>query len=386
MTLQLSRERAAQLAIMGQLLDAEPPDGIVDTVRGLGRVQIDPTAVVARTEHLVLYSRLGAFDRAELERVMWKERKLFEYFAFICPMADLAIYRHTMARVRRKQNYWRNYLVRWMEENDGFRRRVLRQLARGPLPSREIADAASVSYVSTGWNKDKNVSRRLEGLLSTGEVAIVGRDGQERIWALGRDWYPRGVRAVSESRAAREVMSRRLAAFGIARAKELGSSFDVPSGWEKALADLVREGKAREATVEGLRGSFYVSTPLLERRFRGRSSVLSPFDRLIHDRVRSREFFDFDYKLEIYVPPPKRRWGYYVLPVLHGDRFVARFDARREPQTGTLRVLALHAERGTTAAAAEVVSREVRRLGRWLGLRNIVYDKVPRGWRRALDA
>ncbi|TMB77175.1 MAG: hypothetical protein E6J52_06385 [Chloroflexi bacterium] len=235
-------------------------------------------------------------------------------------------------------------------------------------------------------DKDRNVSRMLEGLLSTGEVAIVGRDGQERIWALGRDWYPRGVRAVSESRAAREVMSRRLAAFGIARAKELGSSFDVPSGWEKALADLVREGKAREATVEGLRGSFYVSTPLLERRFRGRSSVLSPFDRLIHDRVRSREFFDFDYKLEIYVPPPKRRWGYYVLPVLHGDRFVARFDARREPQTGTLRVLALHAERGTTAAAAEVVSREVRRLGRWLGLRNIVYDKVPRGWRRALDA
>src|SRR4030095_8026826 len=125
-------------------------------------------------------------------------------------------------------------------------------------------------------------------------------------------------------------------------------------------------------------------TPYLERRFRGRTAVLSPFDRLIHDRVRARELFDLDYLLEIYVPPPKRRWGYYVLPVLDGERFVARFDARREPETATLRVLALPAQPGGTAASARVVAREVRALARWLGLRNIEYEKVPRGWRREL--
>jgi uncharacterized protein YcaQ len=386
MTPELTRERAAQLAIMGQLLDRERPRTILETVRGLGRVQIDPTAVVARTEHLVLYSRLGAFERAELERLMYKERKLFEYFAYICAMSDLPIYRHTMERVRRKQNYWRNYLMRWMDANAGFRRSVLRQLARGPLRSGEIVDSASSAYVSSGWNKEKNVSRMLEGLLSTGDVAIVGRDGQERVWGLGKGWYPNGVKRASTSQVTREVLTRRLAAQGIARAKTLGSSFDVPDGWEKALSGLVREGKAREVTVEGLRGTFYASPALLERKFRGRAAVLSPFDRLIHDRVRARELFDLDYKLEIYVPPAKRRWGYYVLPVLHGDRFVARFDARREAATGTLRVLALHAEKGSTPEDARTVAREVRALGRWLGLRDIEYDRVPRGWRKALDA
>jgi uncharacterized protein len=385
MTLQLSRVRASQLAIMGQLLDAERPKTILETVRGLNRVQIDPTAVVARTEHLVLYSRLGAFDRAELERLMYKDRKLFEYFAFICPMSDLPIYRHTMERVRRKQNYWRNYLVRWMDANAGFRRSVLKQLARGPRPSSQIVDSAKSGYVSSGWNKEKNVSRMLEGLVSTGDVAIVGRDGQERIWGLGKDWYPKGTKRASASQVTREVLLRRLAVQGIARAKSLGSSFDVPDGWENALDALVREGEAREVTVEGVKGNFYTSPALLERKFRGRSAVLSPFDRLIHDRVRAKELFGLDYTLEIYVPPAKRRWGYYVLPVLQGDRFIARFDARREPETGTLRVLALHSEKGSTPDDARTVAREVRFLGRWLGLRNIEYDKVPRGWRKALE-
>jgi len=384
MTQRLTRRRAAQLAIMGQLLDAERPRGIVETVSRLGRVQMDPTAVVARTEHLVLYSRLGAFDRAELERLMWTERKLFEYFAFICAMSDLPIYRHTMRRVHDGKSYWAGYLRRWMLENPTFERSVLRQLAGGPRKSREIVDSARVSYATSGWNADKNVGRMLDGLWATGDAAIVGRDGQERIWGLAKDWYPR-TKAISEREAARTVVSRRLASFGVARAKTIGSSWDVPPGsWEKALADLVRDGKAREAVIEGVRGSFYVSTPLLERRFRGRAAILSPFDRLIHDRVRARELFDLDYALEIYVPPAKRRWGYYVLPVLKGDRFIARFDARADREAGVLRVLALHAEPGSTTEDARVVRREIRALARWLKLRDVAYERVPRAWRAGL--
>jgi len=383
-TERLTRRRAAQLAIMAQLLDAERPRGIVETVQRLGRVQMDPTAVVARTEHLVLYSRLGAFDRAELERLMWKDRKLFEYFAHICAMSDLPIYRHTMRRVRDGRSYWAGYLRRWMVQNPAFERGVLRQLARGARKSREIVDSARVSYATSGWNADKNVGRMLDGLWATGDAAIVGREGQERIWGLAKDWYPR-TKAISEREAARTVVSRRLAAYGVARAKSIGSAFDVPPAtWERALADLVREGKVREAEIEGVRGSFYVWTALLERRFKGRAAILSPFDRLIHDRVRSRELFDLDYVLEIYVPPPKRRWGYYVLPVLKGDRFIARFDSRADREAGVLRVLAMHAEPGSTPDDAKVVGREVRALARWLTLRDVTYERVPRGWRTAL--
>ena len=387
MTRRLTRQQAARVSIMAQSLDADRPTGVMDTVRRLGRVQMDPTAVVARTEHLVLYSRIGAFDRADLERLMWKDRKLFEYWAFIVPMADLAIYRRTMDDMLKGRSRWSRYLTRWMTDNAAFRRKVMRELARrGPLRSRDIEDTSNVAYESTGWNGNRNVGRMLDALWATGEVAIVGREGQERVWGLAKDWYPKNIRPAAPKEVARAITSRVLATRGIASLKDFGSGFDSkPEGWDKALADLVREGKAEAVTVEGVKGSFYAWAPFLERKFRGRTAVLSPFDRLIHDRVRSRALFDLDYLLEIYVPPAKRRWGYYVLPVLDGDRFVARFDARREAETSTFRVLALHAEPGATEASAPVVAREVRRLARWLGLRNVEYERVPRGWKRGLD-
>lgn len=386
MTRTLTRQQAARVAIMAQSLDADRPTDLLDTVRRLGRVQMDPTAVVARTEHLVLYSRLGSYDRADLERLMWKERKLFEYWAFIVPMADLPVYRRTMADMLNGRSRWSRYLTRWMTNNAGFRKRVLRELARrGPLKSRDIEDTSNIAYQSSGWNGNRNVGRMLDALWATGEVAIVGREGQERVWGLAKDWYPKSARPAPLKEVARVVTSRVLATKGLATLKDFNSGFDSqPEGWKSALADLVREGKAEEVTVQGLKGTFYAWTPHLERKFRGRTAVLSPFDRLIHDRVRARDLFDLDYLLEIYVPPAKRRWGYYVLPVLDGERFVARFDARREPETGTFRVLALHAEPGATAASAPVVAREVKRLARWLDLRNIEYERVPRGWKREL--
>ena len=384
----ITRERAAQLAIMGGLLGAERPTGLLDAVQRLGRVQMDPTAVVARTEHLVLYSRLGAYDRAELERLMWRDRSLFEYWAFIVPMADLHLYRHTMARVLIRDTSRGRYIRRWLEDNAVFKRRILRELARrGPLRSREIEDGSSVGYTSGGWSDGRNVTRMLDVLWAAGDIAIVGRAGQERVWGLAKDWYPKKVKRAGELEVAREILSRQLAVKGLARVNEFGHSFDGrPPKWKEALADLERQGLAVPATVDGLRGHFYVWGPLLDSRFRGRAAILSPFDRLIHDRVRAKELFDFDYRLEIYVPPAERRWGYYVLPVLRGDRIVARFDARRDEGKGTLRVLALYAEPGTTADDARAVAREILGLSRWLKLRAVEYERVPRGWRKELEA
>src|SRR4051812_8807157 len=287
-----------------------------------------------------------------------------------------------MERILIRDSSRGRYIRKWLADNAPFKRRLLRELARrGPLKSREIADESSVGYTSGGWNDGRNVTRMLDVLWAMGEIAIVGREGQERVWGLAKDWYPKRTRRASANEVAREILSRQLATKGVARINEFGRSFDGrPPGWERALADLMREGAIVPVTIDGVRGSFYAWAALLEQPFRGRSAVLSPFDRLIHDRVRARELFDLDYVLEIYVPPAKRRWGYYVLPVLDGDHFVARFDARREPATATLRLTALHAEPGVTAAAVAVVSREVRRLARWLGLRNIEYDRVPRGW------
>ena len=384
----ITRRRAAQLAVMGGLLDAERPRGILDTVKRLGRVQMDPTAVVARTEHLVLYSRLGAYERSALERLMWKDRKLFEYWAFIVPMADLHLCRPTMKRVLIRDSSRGRYIRRWIRDNAAFRRRLLRDLGRrGPLKSREIDDASSVGDTSGGWNDGRNVTRMLDVLWAMGEIAIVGRDGQERVWGLARDWYPKATRRTTQREVAREILEKQLAAKGLARINEFGRAFDGrPAGWEAALADLLREGLAVPVLVDGLRGQFYAWGPLLERRFRGRTAVLSPFDRLIHDRTRALELFDFDYRLEIYVPPAQRRWGYYVLPVLRGERMIARFDAKRDPANGSLRVLAVYAEPGASPDDARAVAREIRSLARWLGLHTVDYERVPRGWRTELES
>lgn len=386
MTLRITRERARHLAIMAQLLDRERPADIMDVVTRLGRVQMDPTAVVARTEHLVLYSRLGRYERAELERLMWRERRLVEYWAFLVPTADLPLHRPTMGRALDRDSAQGRRMRRWMADNADFRRRVMRDLGRrGPLRTRELDDDPGAGERSGVWG-GRNVTRMLDALWAMGEVAVVGRAGQERVWGLAKDWYPGPAGRVSPAAVAREILARQLAAKGVARITEFGRAFDGrPPGWERALAELMREGLVRETRVEGLRGDFYGWAPLLERPFRGRSAVLSPFDRLIHDRRRSLELFDLDYRLEIYVPPAERRWGYYVTPVLDGDRFIARFDARRDPENGRLRVLALHAEPGASSDAAAIVAREVKALARWLGLREVEYLRVPRGWRRELE-
>lgn len=382
----VTRRRAARLAIMGALLDAERPHGILETVRHLMRLQMDPTAVVARTEHLELFSRLGPYDRGDLDRLMWNDRKLFEYWAFIVPMADLPLYRPTMRRVLIRDTSRSKHLRRWLADNAAFRRRVLREIARrGPLRSRDIDDAASVGYTSGGWNDGRNVTRMLDVLWAKGELAIVGRDGNERIWGLARDWYPSHEARVSDRDVAREAVRRGLRAQGIARASALGYVFGGRApGSDRALADLVREGEVVPVEIDGVRGQHYAPAELLDRPFRGRTAILSPFDKLVHDRVRARELFDLDYRLEIYVPPSERRWGYYVLPVLRGDRFVARFDARAFRATGEFRVFSVHAEPGANEDDARAVGREIRRLARWSGAPDVVYGKVPRGWRSAL--
>jgi hypothetical protein len=149
---------------------------------------------------------------------------------------------------------------------------------------------------------------------------------------------------------------------------------------------LVREGTAIPVTVEGTKGEWLADAAALEAPFRGRTVALSPFDRLIHDRVRTQAFWEFEYRLEIYVPKAKRRWGYFVLPVLQGDRLVGRFDPRFDRDARVLHVGAVHAEPGERAGDAEAVRDAVAEMARWLRAVDVAWDgSVPAGWRRTLQ-
>jgi uncharacterized protein YcaQ len=387
--LELSNERARRIAVLGQLLARPGPRSILDVVRGLFFVQMDPTSSVARTEHLVLWSRLGQRYRvADLERLLWREKELFEYNAYILPTSDYALHRPAMRRWPRGQGTRERYVSAWLQANASFRRHVLRRLREeGPLRTRDIENRAVEGWRTGGWNDDSNdTAMMLEVLWRRGEVMIVGREGQQRLWDLAERRLP-----VHEGRPAaeiaREFLDRRLRAAGIAQPRTFAQlSWDRPPGWERALARLEREGIAVPVRIEGMRGTWYAHRDLLEKRFRGRAALLSPFDQLIHDRARTEALFSFAYRLEIYVPKDRREYGYFVLPILFHDRLVGRLDPAFDRGENVLRVRRVWAEDAAPAEAGEAVAAELTSLARWLGAGSIDVGRAPSVWRRALAA
>jgi len=358
---------------MGQLLDAPRPRSIEEVVAGLGEVQIDPTSVVARTEHLVLFSRLGTrFRIAELERLLWQERALFEYWVHILPIQDLPLHRISMRRYPHGPWKRHSYVRDWLAANEEFVRYVLAELRqRGPLRARDLENRAAEGWSVGGWNDaDQSVPMLLDLLWSQGKVMIVGRDGQQRIWDLASRSLPK---APARAGMAAELVERQVRARGVAKLEQVGSLFDgqMP-GRTRAIRDLTRSGVVVPIDVEGLPGAWCTHRELLETTFRGRTVALSPFDDLISDRDRTERLFDMYYRIEIYVPKAKRRWGYFVLPVLRGDRLVGRFDPAFDRNANILRIKAIHMQEGERSGDRDEVHTAIDQLARWLGVSEVV--------------
>ena len=378
--------------MQGQRLAAPRPASIAEAAHDLWMVQMDPTSAVARTEHLVLFSRLGpTFRVQELERMLWTERSLFEYWVHILPTADLWVHRLSMRRYPtggpRGALKSRQKAAAWMAANASFRRYVLRELrARGPLRARDLEDRVADGHHSGGWTGDgRNVAVMLDELWNRGEVMIVGRDGQQRLWDLTERSLPTDEPRRSQREVAHEIVERQLRARGLARIADFGTAFDGrPPGWERALEELVKDGVAVPARVDGLDGDLYAHAALLDLPWTPRTVLLSPFDDLVSHRAHTEALFDFFFRLEIYVPKAERRWGYFVLPILHGDRLIGRVDAKLDRESRVLRLPAVHAEDGTGASHGVAARRSIDELARWLNAADVAYGEVPPGWRRAL--
>jgi uncharacterized protein YcaQ len=198
----------------------------------------------------------------------------------------------------------------------------------------------------------------LEFLMMRGEIAIAGRVGRERLWDLAERVYPTDVVVPPVDEARRIRNERRLASLGIARAKRPAQPLEP-----------VDVGEAGEpAVVEGTNGEWRVDPSALGAEFEGRTALLSPFDRLVYDRVRAQELFDFEYSLEMYKPAAKRRWGYFALPVLYEDRLVGKVDAAADRKASVLHVHAIHEDVKFTRALTKAVQAELEELASWLGL------------------
>jgi len=330
--MRVSVEEARRIAVRAQLLDGSATD-VLSTVRRLGFLQIDVVSSVAPPQHLVLWSRLGrGYDRAELDRLLWEERVLFEWNAFIWPIEDLPLVRARILSWRRSTRYASERWVRgFLAENRSFRRYVLRELERrGPLLSRELEDRAAGEPLDSRWHGSRRVGLMLTSLHLRGEVAVAGRRGGQRLWDLATRWYPE-TETVPLREAERIRAERRFRSQGVRLVK---------GEWE-----------AHPEAVDG---------PVPDR-----VTLLSPFDRLIYDRDRAEALWNFRYRLEMFVPKAKREYGYYVLPLLVGENVVGRAEPRFDRKTRTLELLGAW---GDTSRLDEAL----RELAAWLGAERIV--------------
>lgn len=418
--LQIPLSLARRLAVAKQLLAGPRPaptsDGMMTVFDQLGCIQIDPIPVVDRTQYLVMFSRVGPYDRTVFDKFVYEDRQAFEFWAHaasIVRTSDLPIHRHYMNRPMRKAEETKSEWVKrfrvWLEANEAFREYVLATLhEKGPLAAEDIEDRAVVNWESSGWSSSRNVNLMLEILWDRGQIFVAGRNGTRRFWDIPERVLPgwKAVEQISEEEMVRRAAVIAIRALGVATEKHIKYHFTRGRypGLGKVLKDLVKEGVLQGVEIVGdgepsafptPAGAWYIHAgdlPLLEQlkaeSWGQRTVLLSPFDNLICDRARTAWMFNYDFRIEIYVPPAKRKYGYYVLSALDGDRFIARVDPKMDRKTGILTLNTVHAEPGVEVSpqTGQSLAGAVQELAEFLGAKEIALNgTVPDGWRKAMS-
>jgi uncharacterized protein YcaQ len=403
----ISMDTARRMAVAAQRLDGPPKEtgkeAIMECIRQLRCLQLDPTSAVARSHQLVVRSRLGNYDTSHLDELCYSDRELFEYWAHAASIVlteDYPVHRGLMTSYLKGDSDWEERTRRWVENNAGLRRTILRRLRReGPLPSRALSDISKESWRSTGWTAGRNVSRMLDVLWAQGKIMVSGRSGGQKLWDLAERVIPDDARRqrLSEGQRTKRAALASLRALGVGTEQDIRNHFirgRYPQ-LKRVLASLEKDGDVERIRVRGSTADWFVRAAdamLLDRMDSDHHSrtttLLSPFDNLICDRARTERLFDFHYRIEIYVPKDKRRYGYFAMPVLHGDELIGRVDPLFDRKSGTLKVNSVHAEPGRRKSSAEygaAVATAIGDLARFLGVSSIVTGReVPSGWRRAV--
>jgi Uncharacterized protein conserved in bacteria len=373
--MEFSNAQARRAALAAQGFGEKRPTGRVDRrhVRKvfdrIGVIQIDSVNVLVRSQELPLFARLGPHPRDVLPKMV-ADGELFEYWAHeasLLPVDTHSLFRWKMAS---SEGMWGG-LARLAREQPKLIADLLAEVdARGPLAASDIKGRSGKSGPWWGWDHTKQA---LEVLFHGGHVSARRRSNFEREYDLVHRMLPEAAvnaPTPSERDARKTLLVRAAGSLGVGTAADLADYYRLNVVKSRPLlAELVEEGRLRAATVEGWKASAFASPdPKVPRWIRARA-LLSPFDSLIWERSRTERLFDFRYRLEIYVPAPKRVHGYYVLPFLLGDRLVARVDLKADRQVSTLRVRGAFGEDPLPSPeVAEELAQELTLLANWLGL------------------
>ena len=396
-TTSLSLDQARRIALAAQAFDRPRPRGRVGVahlrraIRQIGLLQIDYVNVLVPAHYLVLFSRVGPYDRSLLDDLVHRRREFLEVWAHeasIVPVEDWPLLRHRMnPRDRRVRA-----LAAFMGKHAVHASWVLEQIrARGALIASEVPEPDGGKARRGewwGWGFSKVA---LEAHFARGTLAVADRRtlGFARVYDLVERIVPAEHlgREVTHEDAQRELLRRAARSLGVGTEYDLADYYRMPIRDARArIADLVAAGELREVRVEGWRESAYLHPEATLPRKIDACRLLSPFDPVVWYRPRAARLFGFDYRIEIYVPRPKRRWGYYVLPVLMGDRLVSRVDLKADRSARRLLVLAAHIEPGAKpAAVADALATELKTMAAWLGLESVSVGRRGR-LARALGA
>jgi uncharacterized protein YcaQ len=349
---------------------------LADLVGRLGVVQIDSVNVLIRSHYLPIFSRRGAYPCALLERTAYDQRLLFEYWgheASFLPVELYPLFRWRMDDARSGVGTW-GRLRRYATSHRSLVTAAMDQIReRGALGASELTGAGKSKGSWWGWSQGKEI---LEWLFWIGDVTTARRRNFERLYDLTERVLPESVRALpvpSREQAQRELMLIGARAMGVATARDLRDYYRLPTKDAAArLSELVEQGRLLPVSVEGWKQQGYLHHEAKIPRSTQAAEVaalLSPFDSLIWERQRTERLFDFHFRLEIYTPIHKRLHGYYVLPLLLGDRIVGRVDLKSDRQSGRLQVKGGSVEAGVTVRqVVEPLARLLSDLTQWLGL------------------
>lgn len=379
-TLSLAQARRAALHAQGFGAVANAPPSrvrMLDTVRRIGLLQLDSVNVVVRSHYLPLFSRLGPYDTTVLDRASHRgPRSLFEYWgheASLIPVERQPLFRWRMDEARTGKGVWGGP-SRIAREKPDFVRAVLDEIRdRGPLGAGELSQGGKASGSWWGWSEGK---RAVEYLFWTGQLTSAGRRGFERLYDLPERIIPHAVLSTPDParadahRALLEIAAR---ACGVATEPDLRDYFRLsPADGKARTQDLVDAGILQPVHVEGWTQPAFLHRDARIPRTMNASALLSPFDSLIWFRKRTERLFGFHYRLAFYTPKHKRTHGYYVMPVLQGDRLVARVDLKADRKAGLLLVQAGHCEAGLDEKiVSPQLTIRLRALASWLGLDDI---------------
>ncbi|HSX71811.1 MAG TPA: crosslink repair DNA glycosylase YcaQ family protein [Pseudomonas sp.] len=384
MSLSLSLAEARRLALAAQGF-ARAPRGAIGhrqlraQIERLGVLQIDSVNALVRSHYLPAFSRLGHYDPALLDDLAWGKRKrrgLFEYWGHEASLLPLELYpllRWRMRRAADGRGIYRQLAEFGRQRQDVIQRVLQAVREQGALGAGSLSTRTERAGPWWDWSAEK---RALEWLFAAGQVTVAGRRSFERLYDLPERVIPAAQLdhpEFDEAEAQRQLLLRSAGALGVATERDLRDYFRLDAFDAKArIAELVEAGELQPVAVQGWKQPGYCrGEPSVPRRVRA-SALLSPFDSLVWERERTERLFGFRYRLEIYTPPDKRVYGYYVLPFLHHERLLARVDLRSERAHGRLAVHAVHLEEAVlNEEALHALAEELRALAQWLGLEEV---------------